>query len=245
MRTHRDRPAENLHEVLERRLVIRVDKDQVLREQQPDHVVVVFAEHRDAAEAALKNHRQCLESNTAAFWRHIIRCVARRREKTRARSTQKSNMLVAEKLARRGKRYIEKERHREAVLELLHGCVLEQGLCRLGERRMQSGGMAVAAIDVFCSWALREFLPEYGRIPHEREKVYSGTTIWYGRPLRSDGALVEGRAVRNRGQVLQLRRNGTKISRNRTGHQSRECEFSPQLATIGYELFAAISRLLV
>lgn len=55
--SHRYRPAENVHEILERRFVVRVNKNEVLREQQSDHVVAVFAEHGNPAESVLKNHR--------------------------------------------------------------------------------------------------------------------------------------------------------------------------------------------
>lgn len=62
--SHRYRPAENLHEILERCFVVWVDENQILREQQSDHVVAVFGEHRNPAESALENHRQRLQSST-------------------------------------------------------------------------------------------------------------------------------------------------------------------------------------
>lgn len=59
--SYRDRPAEDLHEVLEGRLVVRVYEDKVLGEEEADHVVVVLAENRDATKPALEDHRQGLE----------------------------------------------------------------------------------------------------------------------------------------------------------------------------------------
>lgn len=63
--SHRDRPAENLHEVLEGRFVVGVDEDQVFREQESDDVVVVLSKHWDAAETALEDNRQGLQHHNA------------------------------------------------------------------------------------------------------------------------------------------------------------------------------------
>lgn len=61
--SYRDSPAENLHEVFERRFVVWIDEDEILSEQEANDVVVVPAEHRDAAEPALEDHRQGLSQH--------------------------------------------------------------------------------------------------------------------------------------------------------------------------------------
>ena len=55
LRTHREISSEDLDEVPERCLVVGVDEDKIFRKQEPNNVILIFVEHRDAAETSLED----------------------------------------------------------------------------------------------------------------------------------------------------------------------------------------------
>lgn len=60
-RTYREVSAEDLHKISEGCLIVRIDEDQILREQKPNDVVWVSVEHRNAAETTLEDLRKSLK----------------------------------------------------------------------------------------------------------------------------------------------------------------------------------------